>query len=69
MMKNLAKSLQIKVEEREFSLEEAKAASEAFISSASNYIVPVTHIDGNVVGEGQPGPISRRLRDAYLDQI
>jgi D-alanine transaminase len=62
----LAEALQIKVEERCFGVAEAKAASEAFISSATSFVTPVISIDGAAVGTGKPGPVAARLRAAYL---
>ncbi|MEO1193260.1 MAG: D-amino-acid transaminase [Pseudomonadota bacterium] len=53
-------------EERPFSLEEAFEASEAFITSSSNFVMPVTKIDDRVVGNGNPGPLSQALREAYI---
>lgn len=60
-----AQELQMKVVERAFSVDEALGASEAFLTSASNLVMPVVRIDGVKVGEGKPGPVSLRLRDAY----
>ncbi len=60
-----AHELQIKVEERPFTVEEAIAAKEAFISSATNLVMPVVEIDGQKVANGVPGPIAARLRAAY----
>ena len=51
--------------ERPFSLAEAKAAPEAFLTSASNFLIPVVRIDGAPVGGGAPGPVTRRLAAAY----
>ena len=64
---DLAKQQGLRFEERPFSLEEAKDAHEAFITSSSNYVMPVTAIDGRPVGNGGPGILSGQLRDAYLD--
>ncbi len=55
-----------KVEERAFTVEEAKAAKEAFYTSASNFVTPVTAIDGHKIGDGKPGEISLKLRDLYI---
>jgi len=60
-----AASMQIKFEERAFTLEEAKHAREAFISSASCFAVPVVSIDGTRVGDGKRGPVTARLQEAY----
>jgi D-alanine transaminase len=60
-----AADLQIKVHERPFTIEEAKAAPEAFITSATNLVTPVVVIDSETIGNGKPGPVAMRLRDAY----
>ena len=52
--------------EAPFTPDEAKAAREAFISSAGNLIAPVVRIDGVAIGDGKPGPIATRLRALYL---
>ena len=57
----------VKVEERLFTVAEARAAREAILTSASNFVVPITRIDGAPVGDGQPGPIARRLRELYIE--
>lgn len=62
----LAKSAGLKVEERGFSLKEALAAREAFLTSTTNYVMPVVHIDGQAIGDGKPGAFSQSLRTAYL---
>ncbi len=51
--------------ERRFTPEEALAAKEAFITSASNLVMPVTHVDGKAVGAGEAGPVARRIRRAF----
>ena len=53
--------------ETRFTLDEALAADEAFISGASSYVLPVATIDGRAIGEGKPGPLSRQLRDIYIE--
>ena len=50
------------VEERLFSVAEAIAAREAFITSASSFVLPVVRIDGSAIGDGRPGPTSRLAR-------
>ena len=62
----LAADAGITFEERSFSVEEALAATEAFITSATTYVMPVTRIDGQPVADGRPGRLSRILRDAYV---
>ena len=57
----------MRVEERLFSVEEAHEAAEAFLTSASSFVMPVVAIDGRPVGNGKPGPLTRRLRQLYLE--
>lgn len=56
-------------EERPFSLAEAKAAREAFLTSSSGHVLPITRIDDAAVGDGKPGAVTKRLRAAYLDYV
>lgn len=56
------------VEERAFSVDEAKRAREAFYTSASGFVMPAVSIDGTRIGDGKPGPIATRLRALYIDQ-
>ncbi|MBK8175600.1 MAG: D-amino-acid transaminase [Rhodospirillales bacterium] len=53
------------VVERPFSLDEAKAAAEAFISATTSWVKAVVQIDGQTVGAGLPGPLTRRLLSLY----
>jgi D-alanine transaminase len=62
----LAQEAGLKIEERLFTLEEAYDAAEAFLTSASNFVLPIVSIDGRPVGNGKPGPLTRRLRELYL---
>ena len=64
----MAKEAQMEVEERSFTIEEAKEADEAFTTSASSFVMPVVEIDGATMGDGTPGPIAKRLREIYLDE-
>ena len=57
----------IPFEERAFTVEEAKAAQEAFFTAAGAFVLPAISIDGVKIGTGKPGPITRRLREAYLE--
>ncbi|MBD3679085.1 MAG: D-amino-acid transaminase [Rhodobacteraceae bacterium] len=63
-----AREAQMQVEERAFTLEEAKQADEAFITSASTFVMPVVKIDEATIGTGTPGPIATRLREVYLEE-
>ena len=59
--------LELQLVERPFTVMEAKAASEAFVTAATNVVTPVVRIDGAQIGDGTPGPVSRRLRAAFHD--
>lgn len=63
----LAESQGLDVEERRFTVEEAYGAMEAFTTSASALVMPVTGIDGRTIGAGRPGESTKRLRAIYLD--
>ncbi len=58
----------VKIEERLFSPEEAYGADEAFITSASQFVMPVVEIDSHRIGGGQPGPVARKLRELFLEE-
>ena len=63
-----AKEAQMQVEERNFTVDEAKEADEAFITSASAFVMPGVEIDGTSLGTGAPGPVAGRLREIYLEE-
>ena len=63
----LAAELQLRIEERPFTPQEALGASEAFITAASAFVSPVVRIDGAPVGSGAVGPVAKRLRALYLE--
>jgi len=65
----LAAEAQLGVEERSFTVDEAKAADEAFITSASAFVMPVVELDGTAIGTGKPGPVSRRMREIYVEEM
>lgn len=64
----MAAEAQMEIEERLFTIDEAKEADEAFVTSASAFVMPVVEIDGVALGDGIPGPIAKRLREIYLDE-
>ncbi len=64
-----AREAQMRVEERAFTIDEAKDADEAFITSASSFVMPVVEIDGAAIGNGTPGTLTARLREVYLDEM
>ncbi len=61
----LLKGEGLRLVERPFSVAEAKAAREAFLTSATNFVLPVVSIDGTPIGNGHPGSVVTRLRQAY----
>lgn len=63
-----AKEAQMQVAERSFTIAEAQDADEAFITSASTFVMPVVEVDGEPVGTGKVGPIATRLREIYLEE-
>jgi len=63
-----AREAQMEVEERNFTIDEAREADEAFITSASTFVMPVVEIDGVSLGDGAPGRVAPRLREIYLDE-
>ena len=63
----LAEERQLRVEERAFSVEEALAAKEAFVTSASVFVQGVVSIDGKPVADGKVGPMTGRLREIYVE--
>ncbi len=64
-----AAAAQMKVIERPFTPEEAKQAKEAFLSAATGAGVPIIAIDGTKVGDGKPGPVTRRVQEIYEDWV
>lgn len=61
-----AHQLKIEIEERPFTLDEARCASEAFMTSASSLVAPVVEIDGFRIGTGSTGAVTASIRQAYL---
>ena len=64
-----AAEAQMEVEERPFTIADAQSADEAFITSASAFVMPVVEVDGVAVGAGTPGKVVTRLREIYLDEM
>jgi D-alanine transaminase len=62
----LAARRNLRLEERRFTVDEAKAAREAFITAATALVTPVVKVDGAPVGNGKPGPTALALRAAFL---
>jgi D-alanine transaminase len=62
---DVVKAQGLAVEERAFTLAEAYAAREAFVTAASQIVLPVVRIDGHIIGDGKPGPLATALRRAF----
>lgn len=67
LMEVLAKE-GLSLEERPFTVEEAKSAREAFITGAGTLVMPIVKVDGQVLGDGKPGPVAKRLRQLYIER-
>ncbi|TAK50189.1 MAG: D-amino-acid transaminase [Xanthobacteraceae bacterium] len=65
VLRDVIAALQLRLEERPFSLAEAYAAREAFVTASSQIVMPVVAIDGQPVADGMPGPVALRLRDEF----
>ncbi|MBM3604736.1 MAG: D-amino-acid transaminase [Alphaproteobacteria bacterium] len=63
-----AREAQMQVEERAFTIAEAQEADEAFVTSASAFVMPVVEIDGAPIGGGKVGSVATRLREIYLEE-
>lgn len=64
-----AAEAQFEVEERNFTVAEAQEADEAFITSATAFVMPVVEIDGAPLGSGKPGHVTARMRELYIDEM
>ncbi|MNT76927.1 D-alanine aminotransferase [compost metagenome] len=58
----------IELDERPFSVDEAKRAKEVFVTAASSFVMPIVSLDGARIADGKPGPVATRLREVYLEQ-
>jgi D-alanine transaminase len=63
----LAEEQRMKIDERPFTIEEACNAKEAFITSATTFVMPVVSINGTPIGDGRPGQLTQRLRRLYIE--
>jgi D-alanine transaminase len=63
-----AREAGLRVEERPFTVAEAKAAPEAFLTGAGSLLLPVIRIDDTIIGDGRPGEVARRLRSLYIQR-
>ncbi|MDA7848307.1 aminotransferase class IV, partial [Sulfurospirillum sp.] len=63
----IANEHNVKIEERLFTPEEALDADEAFLSSATTFVLPIVEIDNKKIGDGKPGPIFEKMRKMYIE--
>lgn len=63
----LAEREGLMVEERSFTPEEAYEAAEAFSTSASAFVMPIVKVDEHILSNGAPGPVTRKLRELYIE--
>ena len=66
-VKSIAEGLQMPVEESSFTVDEALEAQEMFQTSSTSCATPIVMLDGKQIGDGTPGPVAKRLVDAYFD--
>ena len=67
VLMQIAKEHNLKVEERLFSVEEALNADEAFMASATIFVLPIVEIDGKKIGDGKVGAMATKLREMYVE--
>ncbi|RIJ01080.1 D-amino-acid transaminase [Achromobacter sp. K91] len=63
----LAAKRGVAVEERKFTLDECRRATELVLTSALHFVLPVIELDGQPIGTGRPGPVCRELRQLYME--
>lgn len=66
-VKSIAEKLQIPVKEESFKVDEALSAQEMFLTSSTSCAMPIVELDGKKIGDGTPGPVAKRLVEAYFD--
>lgn len=65
----IAKQQGLRFVERRYTLADAKAAREAFVTGSTAFVMPIVRIDDTTIGDGKPGALTRALRRAYIDRI
>ena len=65
----LAEKLNIRTSERDITVKEALAAAEAFTTSSSYCMLPVTRLNGQAICDGKPGPLFKKLLAEYSDHV
>lgn len=65
----LAQQAGVALEERKLHRDRLNEVAEVFVSGTTSEIMPVVQVDGNLVGDGKPGPVTRRLQEAYARAV
>ncbi len=65
----LCQANQIPVAEEEFHLDDLKTADEIFVSSTTSEVMPIVQLDGQSIGDGKPGPLTKKLQSLFLEKI
>lgn len=68
-MLRLCEEMDIRLEQRPFTVDEVYRAREAFITAAASIATPVVQVDGRTIGSGRPGPVAERLRGIYFEML
>ena len=63
----LAEEAELPIEERSFTPQEAYDAAEVFATGSSFFVLPVVEIDGHIISNRAPGPLTNRLREMYIE--
>jgi D-alanine transaminase len=66
---SVAAARQMAIEQRPFSVAELEGAAEAFLTSTTNFVMPITEVDGVKIGDGKPGPVSAAVIDAHQEYV
>ena len=66
---NIVKKKKLKFEEKKFSIKTLLSADEVFMTSATNFVMPIIKVDKHKISDGKPGQITLHLRDEFINQI
>ena len=66
---SIVKKKKLKFEEKKISIKALLSADEVFMTSATNFVMPIIKVDKHKISDGKPGQITLRLRDEFINQI
>ena len=66
---SIVKRKKLKFEEKKFSIKALLSADEVFMTSATNFVMPIIKVDKHKISDGKPGQITLHLRDEFINQI